>query len=263
VTPLLGGLAVAFGLPIGSFLNVVIHRVPAGRSVVHPRSACPRCGAFIRPKDNVPVVSWLVLRGRCRDCGAPISARYPAVEALTALLFLGVVVRFTVPVDVPWAVPAYLYFVAVGVALAVVDAETRRLPNAIVLPSYPVLAALLAVASWGSGDWDALLRAAIGGLALYVLYLVLLVVRDGAMGYGDVKLAGLVGAALAWVGWGAFAVGSFGAFLLGGVVGLALMLAGSAGRRTRIPFGPWMILGAAVGLACGEPVWAWYLSFLH
>lgn len=263
MTLLLGSLAVAFGLPIGSFLNVVVHRVPAGLSVVRPRSRCPRCGAAIAGRDNIPVVSWFLLRGRCRDCRAPISARYPAVETATALLFLGVVVRFTVPVDLPWAIPAYLYFVAIGIALALIDAETRRLPNAIVLPSYPVLACLLAVASWGSGDWNALLRAAIGGLALYVLYWVLLLVREGAMGFGDVKLAGLVGAALAWVGWGAFAVGSFGAFLLGGGVGLALLLGGSAGRRTRIPFGPWMILGAFLGLACGEPVWDWYLTFLR
>jgi len=262
VTALLVGYAVVVGLLIGSFLNVVVYRVPAGISVVRPRSRCPACGAAIRAADNVPVISWLVLRGRCRDCRAPISARYPAVEALTALLFVGVVLRLTVVEDLPWAVPAYLYLTAVGIALGFIDADTHRLPNAIVLPSYPVLAALLTLASWGSDDWPALLRAVIGAAALWLLYACLMVVKQGGMGFGDVKLAGLVGACLAWLGWGSLVVGAFAAFLFGGAMAVGLLAVGRAGRRTQIPFGPWMLVGAAVGVAVGEPVWSWYLSLM-
>ena len=255
-------IAAAFGLIVGSFLNVVVHRVPRGQSVVRPRSACPGCGATIRARDNLPVVSWLVLRGRCRDCRERISLRYPVVEALTGALFAGVMVRFAVTQDQPWALPAFWYLAAAGVALALIDLEHHRLPNSIILPSYVVLAVLFTVATWGTGDWPALLRAVLGGVALWLGYFLLLLVKPGGMGFGDVKLAGVLGGCLAWLGWGAFAVGAFAAFLLGGAVAIGLLLAGRAGRRTTIPFGPWMIGGAAVGVAVGEPLWSAYLGLL-
>ena len=248
------------GLAVGSFLNVVVYRVPLGRSVIRPASACPRCGAAIRPRDNVPVLSWLLLRGKCRDCAAPISGRYPLVEGLTASLFVAIVLRFTVVQDAAWAIPAYLYLAAIGVALALIDLDVHRLPDAIVLPSYPAAAALLALASWGAGDWQALLRAAEGGAALWVLYLGLSLVKQGAMGFGDVKLAGILGAYLGWLGWGDLAVGAFAAFFVGGLVSVGLLLAKKAGRRTAIPFGPWMLIGAAIGIAVGGPAWAAYLG---
>lgn len=245
------------GLLVGSFLNVVVWRVPRGESVVHPPSACPSCGHVVRPRDNVPVLSWLLLRGRCRDCRAPISARYPAVEAGTAVLFALVAGHVQ-----PWAVPAFAYLAAIGVALALIDLDTHRLPNAIVLPSYVVLPVLLALASWGSGDWPALLRAVIGGVALWTGYFALCLAYPSGMGFGDVKLAGLLGGALAWLGWGEFAVGAFAAFVLGGVFSVVLLLLGRARRGTGIPFGPWMLLGAAVGVAVGEQLWAAYLGLL-
>lgn len=249
-----------FGLLVGSFLNVVIHRVPARKSIVRPPSACPRCGRRIRPWDNVPVVSWLVLRGRCRDCGEAIAARYPLVEAAGGAVMVGVVWRLTVVDDLAWAVPAFAYVAAIGLALAVIDLDTHRLPNRIVLPAYVVTPILLAVASAGEGDWQALLRAAAGGAILYGLYLALLLARPGGMGFGDVKLAGVLGMALGWLGWGPFVVGAFAAFLIGGVAAVVLMLAGSAGLKTRIPFGPWMVLGAYAGAACGEQAWTAYLG---
>jgi len=248
------------GLAVGSFLNVVVYRVPLGRSVIRPASACPRCGAAIRRRDNVPVLSWLLLRGKCRDCAAPISSRYPLVEGLTASLFVAIVLRFTVVQDAAWAIPAYLYLAAIGVALALIDLDVHRLPDAIVLPSYPAAAALLALASWGAGDWQALLRAAEGGAALWVLYLGLSLVKQGAMGFGDVKLAGILGAYLGWLGWGDLAVGAFAAFFVGGLVSVGLLLAKKASRRTAIPFGPWMLIGAAIGIAVGGPAWAAYLG---
>lgn len=246
------------GLLIGSFLNVVVWRVPRGASVVSPPSACPGCDHEIRARDNVPVVSWLLLRGRCRDCAAPIAARYPLVEAATASLFVVVALR----IGWSWALPAFLYLAAIGLALALIDLDTHRLPDAIVLPSYPVAAALLVLASWGEGDWAALVRAAIGGAVLWVLYFALAVAKPGGMGFGDVKLAGVLGMYLGWVGWGALVVGAFAAFLLGGVFSIGLLLSGRAGRGSGIPFGPWMIGGAAVGVLVGEAVWSAYLGVL-
>jgi leader peptidase (prepilin peptidase)/N-methyltransferase len=255
--PLLVVPLAVLGLLIGSFLNVVVWRVPRGESVAHPPSACPGCGHVIRARDNVPVLSWLLLRGRCRDCGTPISPRYPLVELGTAVLFALVAARLD-----PWAVPAFAYLAAIGVALALIDLDTHRLPNVIVLPSYPVLAALLALASWGTGDWPAMLRAVIGGAALWAGYFLLCLAHPRGMGFGDVKLAGLLGGALAWVGWGAFAVGAFGAFLLGGIFSVVLLVSGRATRGSGIPFGPWMLLGAAVGIAVGAPLWHAYLGLL-
>ena len=247
------------GLFVGSFLNVVIWRVPRGESVVSPRSACPVCGRQIRVRDNVPVVSWLLLRARCRDCGEPISARYPLVELATGMAFALVVLRF----GVAWPLPAYVYLSAVAIALSLIDIDVHRLPNAIVLPSYPVMVVLLALASanpGGTSDWPALLRAVLGGAALFALYFALMVAKPGGMGFGDVKLAGILGGALGWLGWGTLVVGAFGAFVVGGVFSIGLLAAGRAGRKSRIPFGPWMILGAALGVALGERVWTGYLA---
>ncbi len=260
--PLVLTLSVVVGLAVGSFLNVVVWRVPRGESVVHPPSGCPRCGHEIRNRDNIPVLSWLLLRGRCRDCGEPIAVRYPLVEAGTAVLF-GLAAWWCWAQDTPWLLPALAYLAAVSVALALIDLDTRRLPDALVLPSYPVALALLALASWAPGqtsDWGAFVRALIACAALFTVYLVVLLVYPRGMGFGDVKLAGVLGLYLGWCGWGAVVVGWFGAFLLGGVFAVGLMVAGRAGKGSAIPFGPWMLLGAAVGLVVGEPLWDVYLG---
>lgn len=262
MTPIAYVLAGVLGLLIGSFLNVVIWRVPRGESVRRPPSACPGCGRRIRARDNVPVLSWLVLRGRCRDCSAPISARYPLVEVLTAACFVAVVARFGVEHPGVWAIPAFGYLAAIGVALTWIDLDTHRLPDAIVLPSYVVAAALLALASAGAGDWGAALRGLIGGAVLFAFYFLLLVVYPAGMGFGDAKLAGVLGLYLGWLGWGALVVGAFAAFLVGGVFAIGLLIARRAGRRSGIPFGPWMVLGAAIGIGWGERLWTGYLGLL-
>jgi len=145
------------GLAVGSFLNVVVARVPAGASVVRPGSACPSCGHEIRARHNVPVLSWLWLRGRCADCRSPISPRYPIVELLTALLFAAVTAELGADHRLTLA-PALLYFTALGVALAAIDLDVHRLPNALVLPSYPVLAGLLVLAATLGHDPTLLVR---------------------------------------------------------------------------------------------------------
>jgi leader peptidase (prepilin peptidase)/N-methyltransferase len=267
VVSLLATGAGIFGSLIGSFLNVVIFRVPAGRSIVSPPSACGACSSRIRPWDNIPVLSWLLLRGRCRDCGTRISPRYPLVELGTALFFAVIAVRFAdTPVQLPLlaatllTVLSFLYLGAISVALALIDIDTRKLPNAIVLPSYPVAAVLLAAAALLASEPGRIATALIGAVCLFGIYLVLALIYPGGMGYGDVKLAGVLGLYLGWLGWEAFAVGAFGAFLLGGLFSLVLVALRRANLKSGIPFGPWMIAGAWVGVLGGEQLASGYLS---
>ena len=247
---LLSGL---LGLAIGSFLNVVIHRVPVAASVVSPPSHCPRCETPIRARHNVPVVGWLVLRGRCADCALPIPVRYPLVELLTAVLFVLVTER-AVQLDLLAALPALLFFTGLGVALSAIDLDVRRLPDVLVLPAYPVLGALLAVASAVTGDWSALLRAGLGAVALFGFFFLLAFVYPSGMGFGDVKLAGVIGLLLGYRSWGAVVVGAFAGFFLGAVMGVAVIAVGAGGRKTALPFGPFMVLGALAALWIAEPV---------
>ena len=241
------------GLAIGSFLNVVIHRVPLLLSLSRPASSCPACGHQIRHRHNVPVLGWLVLRGRCADCQAPISVRYPAVELLTAALFVTVTIRL-VQLDLMAALPAFLWFVAAGIALAMIDLDVGRLPDVIVLPAYPILAALLTAAALVSHEPQALLRAAIGGSVSYGLYYLTALAFPGGMGFGDVKLAGLVGGMLAFVSYPVLLVGVGAAFLLGATTGIVAMMAGRATRRSTVPFGPFMVAGALVSILVGGPI---------
>lgn len=262
------------GLLIGSFVNVVAYRVPAGKSIVSPPSACPHCGAQIRPYDNIPVLSWFILRGKCRDCGAPISPRYPIVEAGTGMLFLAVGLWLWPSISAPIVagaaahiivaavleVVAFLYLAAISVALLLIDLDTHKLPNKIVLPAYLVGVVLLGTSGVLATDYPAMLTAAIGAAAGFALYLLLAIVRPGGMGFGDVKLAGVLGLFLGWIGWGALVVGVFAAFLLGGVFGILLMAIRRAGRKTAIPFGPWMLVGAWIGIFFGRAIAAGYLA---
>lgn len=259
------------GVLIGSFLNVVIYRVPLGKSIVFPPSACTHCGAVIKPRDNVPLISWLVLRGRCRECGGGISLRYPLVELSTGLLFAAAAFRFSIPFDAPTGVVAAtavllvaaLYFAAISVALAGIDLDVHKLPNSIVLPSYIVIGALLTVASVIYGDFSQLLRAAIAGGVLFAAYFVMALVYPGGMGFGDVKLAGVIGIILGFLGWGTLIVGAFSAFLFGGIFGVALVVGSKADRKSGIPFGPWMLAGAWLGIFIGERIWNGYLGLFQ
>ncbi len=258
------GVVVAFlavlGALIGSFLNVVVWRVPQGLSIVSPPSACPQCGHEIAWHDNVPIVSYLALGGKCRNCTARISVRYPLVEAATAIAFA----LLGLGAHLDWypaaLLPALLYWAATGLALTLIDLDHHRLPNAIVLPSYIVTAVLLVLASVLTGDYGRLLTAAVGGAALFALYWILAMAYPGGMGFGDVKLAGVLGLLLGWLGWAPLIVGAFSAFLLGGLIGAMLMIGGRATRKSRIPFGPFMLAGAAVGVFAGTGIADLYLT---
>jgi leader peptidase (prepilin peptidase) / N-methyltransferase len=251
--PMLLSIVGLLGLAVGSFLNVVIHRVPRQASLLSPRSECPQCKTPIRNRHNVPVLGWLLLRGRCADCGERISARYPLVEAGTAALFVAVAARF----GWSWELPAYLYLAAIAVALAMIDLAEYRLPDAIVRPSYAVAAALLMPVALLAGDPTAIYR---GLAAAAVMWLLFLVISRFGMGWGDVKLAPLLGFYLGWLGWSSVAVGAFAPFLLGGVVAVALVAARRAGRKTKVPFGPFMLAGAFVAVFAATPIAGWYLS---
>jgi leader peptidase (prepilin peptidase)/N-methyltransferase len=275
-------LCAAAGLIVGSFLNVVIARVPEGESVVRPGSRCPRCGAPIVPRDTIPVVSWLLLRGRARCCGGRISVRYPIIELATGVAF-AVVAAWATTIWTPallgedravvaadtllppawhgalWPLPAFLYLAAAGVALAVIDLDTYRLPFWIVVPSWWAGAVLLGAAAVLLGHPDAVVRMLAGGVGLWGLYRLLHGVYPAGMGYGDVRLAGLLGMYLAWIDWSALAAGAFLGFLVGGLGGVALVVARRTGLKTQIPYGPYMLLGAWLGIFWGQPIVSAYL----
>jgi leader peptidase (prepilin peptidase)/N-methyltransferase len=257
---LLVGIAL-LGLAIGSFLNVVVYRVPTGTSLAKPASHCPWCQTPIRARHNVPVLGWLLLKGKCHDCRKPISVRYPLVELSCALLFVAIAIRIAKLHQLA-ALPAYLYFAAAGLALALIDVDHHRLPNKIVLPSYPILLILLGSAAILRQDWAALERFLIGGASLYLLYLLIRLISPAGMGFGDVKLAGLVGSLLGYLSWSALFVGAFAAFLIGGVAGLAVMASRHGDRKTAVPFGPFMIVGALTAVFAAGPLASGYLSLV-
>jgi len=231
-TGLLGGL-------IGSFLNVVAHRVPRGESLVSPGSHCPACDAPVRPYDNIPVLSWLLLRGRCRNCGVRISPRYPLVELLTAAVFVIVVALNGLDEDLLLELP----FVAALIALAAIDLDHRLLPNRIVYP----LAAWGVVATLLVERPDLAENLVAGAGAFTFLFLAVLAYPRG-MGMGDVKLAGVMGLYLGLSVIPALLI----AFLAGSVVGLTMIAReGASARKKAVPFGVFLALGGIVALLAG------------
>jgi leader peptidase (prepilin peptidase)/N-methyltransferase len=241
------------GAVLGSFLNVVAYRLPRHESLIRPRSRCPRCGTPVRPHDNIPVISWLLLRGRCRGCGAPIPARYPLVEALTAALCAGVVVAGGSAARVALG----LLTVLLVVPSALIDLDHRLIPNRITLPG-AALALILGTALDPSGEPGRLLAGAGAGGFL----LVAAIAYPGGMGMGDVKLAGVLGLCLG----SAVAPALLTALLSGLLVGVAVIVrTGTAkGRKTAIPFGPFLALGALVGVYAGPALVHVYVHhFLH
>lgn len=244
------------GLAVGSFANVVAYRLPAGVSLLRP-SRCPGCDKPIREWQNIPVVSWLALRGRCASCGWRIPSRYALVEAITGATFAALAWFVPVVLGVSGAAGvfvwiAFSWFAAASAVLVLIDRDTKTLPDVIVLPSYLVALILLTISCVFGADWWALLRALIGMAAMYAVYWLIRAIRPDGMGGGDVKLAGLAGLYLGWLGWGSLGVGWLAAFVLGGGVGIALLLRGKADRSSAIAFGPWLVAGAWLGIWFGQ-----------
>ncbi len=252
------------GLTLGSFANVVAYRVPAGISLLR-RSRCPSCGALIELSRNIPVLSWLMLTGRCEHCQVRIPLRYPAVEALTGAAFAGLVLLVTdgwglsgLAAVLVWT--AFASFVVVTSVLVQIDLATRRLPDPIVRTGYLLALVPLALAGIVDGDAASILRALAGMAAMYLAYWLIRAARPGGLGGGDVKLAGLAGIYLGWLGWGALAVGWLGGFLLGGAFAVALLATRRVTRGSALAFGPWLLAGAWVGIWFGNSVWAAYAA---
>jgi leader peptidase (prepilin peptidase)/N-methyltransferase len=252
---LLGAYATLLGLVVGSYLNVVIYRLPRGISTVLPRSRCPACGTAVAALDNVPVLSYLLLLGRCRHCRAPISPRYPLIEAATGALFLGSYLRFGPTLD---AVAGAL-FCALMIVLAAIDAEHLLLPDRITLPAIVLGLALSPFLTW-SGLAAALVGAALGaGLLLALWGGWLLLRREEGMGLGDVKMLAGIGAFLGWKG---MLVALFTAALAGSVVGVVLLGTGRGGLKTKLPFGTFLAAGGLVALFAGPTIAGSYAALL-
>ena len=257
VTPigLFAFYALLVGLVVGSYLNVVIHRLPRGMSTVRPRSRCPRCDRQVRARDNIPVLSYLLLRGRCRDCKAPIHWRYPLVEAATAALFVASVLRFGVSVD---ALAAAI-FCALMLSLAMIDAEHYILPDRLTLPGVVVGLALSPWVSW-LGLGTAFLGAALGAGILGALWGGWYLLRgEEGMGLGDIKMLALVGA---FLGWRGVLVTLFFGALSGAVVGVALISRGDGSMKTKLPFGTFLAAAALLALFAGQEITSAYFDLL-
>ncbi len=241
-------LAALSGLLFGSFFNVVAYRLPLGQSLAVPGSHCPSCGVPVKPYDNVPVLGWLLLRGRCRACRIPISARYPIVEALTAILAVAVVVVKHSPRDIVLG----LVLVAVLVPTALIDLDNRIIPNKIMLPA-AILAVAIGLALAPSHVPEQLIAGAAAGGFLLLFALA----YPRGMGMGDVKLAAVLGLFLGR----SVAVAILGGVLAGTVIGLGIMakVGVEKGRKTAVPFGPFLALGGIVGLLLGPTLVHWYL----
>jgi leader peptidase (prepilin peptidase) / N-methyltransferase len=248
--------AALIGLAFGSFLTVVVDRVPKKESIVSPRSRCPSCDAEILNRDNVPVISWLVLRGRCRACHARIPARYPMLEAGTGALFAGVAIVY----PEIFVAAILCAFCAVMLAVAAIDLEHRIIPNKITYPALPAFAGAIVV-GWVAGQDLDPIRALIGGLAYGGAFLVIAFIVPRGLGMGDVKLTTLIGLVMGSLGLRFVGVAAGAAILIGGIGGIVALLAGR-GRKSQVPYGPFLVVGAFVATFWGERIAAWYLRAL-
>ena len=242
-----------FGLVIGSFLNVCIHRLPASQSIVHPRSRCPQCGHLIRVYDNIPVLSYLILRGRCRDCGARISLRYPVVELLSGAFAAMAVARF----GLGWQALLMYALIAAFLVITFIDLDHRIIPDVITLPGIPIGLA----ASFGPGmisPLEALLGILAGGGSLFlVAWGYQLVTQREGMGGGDIKLLAMIGA---FIGWKGVLLTIFIASLTGTLAGMALIFRRRGDMKLAVPFGPFLAVGAIAYLFMGPELISWYLA---
>lgn len=248
--------AFTVGLCVGSFLNVCIYRVPEKRSIVHPPSSCPACGSGIKAYDNVPVLGYLWLRGRCRSCKAPISFRYPVVELITGLAALCVYLKFGATLQAP----VYFIFIATLIVITFIDIDHQIIPDIISLPGIPIffLGSFLLPAVTFT---EALLGIAVGGGLLYAIaWLYFILKRREGMGGGDIKLLAMIGPV---VGWRGVLFTLFASSALGTVVGVLLMAVSKSFKMDlKIPFGPFLALGAVTYIFFGEAVILWYIG-LH
>ena len=245
-----------FGLIIGSFLNVCIYRVPLRKSLIYPPSNCPQCGENIKFYDNIPVISYLILRGKCRACRAPISIRYPIVELIVGLLSLALFSKYGLS-------PVYFFsfiFLAILVTISFIDLQHKIIPDIISIPGI-LLGVLVSVFSFGQVGWLDSLIGAIGGGGFLFLVAVIFerITGKEGMGGGDVKLLAMIGA---WMGWRSLPFIILLASLTGIILGGGALLLSGRGYRVRIPFGPFLSIGALIYFFYGTELVAWYFRII-
>lgn len=236
-----------FGLVVGSFLNVVIYRIPIGRSIIRPRSSCPGCGYVLRWFNLIPVISYIFQKGRCTVCRAGISPHYPVVEILTGLIFLAVYAKY----GLTWQTASYLTLSALVIATGFIDLEHKIIPNEITLAG--IILGLVFITQTG------LISNIEGFLTGGIVFLAIAVISKGNMGGGDIKLAAVMGL---FLGIKLLLVALFAAFLLGSVVGVTLLLVGVVKRKDPFPFGPFLTIGSLISILCGQNIIDWYLNRL-
>jgi leader peptidase (prepilin peptidase) / N-methyltransferase len=247
--------AFLIGSLVGSFLNVCIYRMPRGLSIIWPSSRCPFCNSPIRPYDNIPVISFLILRGKCRDCGGRISFRYPAVEMMNALLYVAAVWRY----GIGWHIPFLFLFCSAMIVIAFIDLDFQIIPDAITLPGIPVgviAGAFFFPDPFARSGPTGFVNSLIGLLSGGGLFYAIAVLSRGGMGGGDIKMMAMVGA---FAGWKSILLTTFAGSLLGSIVGIFLMAFRGKGRKTRVPFGPFLALGALITLFFGREILGLYM----
>lgn len=255
-------MVISFGLVVGSFLNVCIYRLPRSLSIVSPPSACPVCGSWVKPWDNVPLLSYFVLRGKCRSCKEPISLRYPLVELLNGLLYAAVVRSF----GPGWHTPLLFMLVSALIVITFIDMDFQIIPDSITLPGVViglVSASFLLPDPFSILHSDSVLsivgfKNSLAGLLFGGgLFYLIAVLSRGGMGGGDIKMMAMVGA---FMGWKAIFLTTFIGSVTGSVVGIFLIIAKGKGRKTKIPFGPFLAIGALVTLFSGNIILNWYFG---
>ena len=250
-------VAAGFGLIFGSFATAVAYRLPRNESISRGRSKCPECGNTITAIQNIPVFSYVVLRGKCKHCGNRISISYPLIELVTAVLFAGAAAKFGLSAEAL----IYAGFFWALVVLTVIDLEYKLLPNKVVFPTFIAGWIGLAIAALAADEPARLLGAAIGAAIFGGFFFLVAYIYPAGMGGGDVKLAFVLGTFLGYLGGpGVVLVGMFLSFLIGGVVGVALMAASGGDRKTQVPFGPFLALGTVLGVFAGRAILDAYLG---
>lgn len=248
-----------FGLVLGSFLNVVIHRVPENRSIVSPSSSCPSCGSRIRFYDNIPVISYIILLGRCRKCGEKISIEYPLVEIITGLLSLALITRYNL---INYSLHQYFIFmllISSLIAISFIDLKHYIIPDIISIPG--IFAGLIISFFSGHISWfDSISGIVMGGGILYLLAVIFeFLTKKEGMGGGDVKLLAMMGA---WLGWKSIPFILLASSVTGIVLGSISLVISKKGIRARIPFGPFLAVGALIYLFFGKEIIDWYFNLL-
>ena len=242
------------GLIVGSFSNVCIYRIPRNESVIYPASHCPNCRTKIKPIDNIPLLSYILLKGRCRNCGSKISIQYPVVEFLTGLIYLIIYLIYGLSVQSL----VYIILSSALIIIAFIDLQEQMIPDVISLPGIVVGFILSFIVPYISFINSALGALVGGGIILIIAWVGSIIFKKEAMGGGDIKLAAMIGA---FLGWRYIIISLFLGFFLGALIGIILIMTKIKKREDVIPFGPFIILGSFITLLCGEKIITWYLGF--